>query len=128
MEAAMGDGSTKRVLVVEGDAPARGMIKGMVEAAGFEVVAADGMASALGALEGASPIDLVITGIGLPADSAAAHPLAELAKSGRKVIYLSGAERAAEGPGNDNQILQKPVMIDALLRKITAALGPQPRA
>jgi DNA-binding response OmpR family regulator len=128
MEAAMGDGAAKRVLVVEGDAPARGMIKGMVEAAGFEVVAADGMDSALGALESASPIDLVITGIGLPAESAAARPLAELAKSGRKVIYLSDAERGPDGPGNDNHILQKPVMIDALLRKIAAALGSQPKA
>ena len=128
MEAAMGDGSTKRVLVVEGDAPARGMIKGMVEAAGFEVVATDGMDSALGALESASPIDLVITGIGLPAESAAARPLAELTKSGQKVIYLADAGRGTDGPGNDNHILQKPVMIDALLRKITAALGPQSKA
>lgn len=124
----MGDGSAKRVLVVEGDAPARGMIKGMVEAAGFEVVDADGMESALGALEGGSSIDLVITGIGLAAESAVALPLAELAKSGRKVIYLSDADRGTDGPGNDNHILQKPVMIDALLRKISAALGPQPKA
>ena len=115
------------MLVVEGDAPARGMIKGMVEAAGFEVVAADGVAAALGALKGSDPVDLVITGIGLPADSPATRPLAELAKSGRNVIYLADAGRGPDGPGNDNQILQKPVMIDALLRKISAALGPQPR-
>jgi len=124
----MSDGSAKRVLVVEGDAPARGLIKGMVEAAGFEVVAADGMASALGALKGNDPIDLVITGVGLATESAAARPLADLAKTGSKIIYLSDPARAPAGPGNDNQILQKPVMIDALLRKITAALGPQPKA
>ena len=123
----MGDGSAKRVLVVEGDEPARGMIKGMVEAAGFEVVAADDVAAALGALKSGDPVDLVITGIGLAADSAVARPLAELAKRGPKVIYLADPERGPDGPGNDNHVLQKPVMIDALLRKISAALGPQPR-
>ena len=122
----MSDRAAKRVLVVEDDAPSRGMIKGMVEAAGFEVVAADGVAAALGALEGGDTVDLVITGIGLPAEPAAARPLAELAKAGAKVIYLSDPARESAGPGNDNQILQKPVMIDALLRKISAALGPQP--
>ena len=124
----MGDGSAKRVLVVEGDAPARGMIKGMVEAAGFEVVAADGVAAAFGALKGGTPVDLVITGVGLPADSPAERRFAELAKTGSKIIYLSDPAREPDGPGNDNHILQKPVMIDALLRKISAALGPQPKA
>ncbi len=123
---------TKRVLIVEDDAPARSMIAGMVEAAGFEAVAADGLSSAMGALESDDPIDLVITAIGMPAGTPR-DTVAKLDRGGRaglKIIYLTGADpRDVASPGNDNHVLQKPVMIDALLRAISATLypaGPKP--
>jgi DNA-binding NtrC family response regulator len=131
-EAAMTHPETKRVLIVEDDGPARSMIAGMVEAAGFEAVAADGLASAMGALEGDDPIDLVITGVGMPAGTprGAVEKLGQAERAGLKVIYLAGSGSGGmAAPGNDNHVLQKPVMIDALLRAISATLYPagQPR-
>jgi CheY-like chemotaxis protein len=118
------------VLVVEDDAVVRGLITEVLDELGYLALeAADGVAAAK-ILESPSPIDLLITDIGLPGINGwqvaeAAHRV----RPGLKVLFMSGYADAAETPsaplGSGMQVMTKPFAIETLMTRIRAMIeGP----
>jgi len=124
----------KTVLLVEEEGGIRALVRKILERNGYQVLEASGSEQALrisAAHRGA--IDLLITGMVLP--GATGRELAdqiEHARPALKTIYVFGYTNkdvalAADLPENA-EFLQKPFSLDALLKKVSAALIPPPEA
>lgn len=98
-----------------------------LEGHGYEVLQASEPGAALRILESVTPIDLLVTDVGLPGMSG--RELAEDARRlrpGLKVLFLTGyAHHAALEPGSlgqDARMLNKPVRAETLLATVRAML------
>jgi CheY-like chemotaxis protein len=65
------------IVVVEDDPQYRRLVVRMLEAAGYRATATDGFTAALGAIEGAVPVDLLLADVGMPAGSPTGSPSAK---------------------------------------------------
>ena len=123
----------KRILVIDDEKPIRGLLRAVLEEAGYEVVEAATADEAVSLYE-ARPADLVITDIFLPEADAPGKILAlVLRHPTMKVIAVSGA--AGQEPARSiakqlgaKQVLQKPFMINGLLDAVHSQLARQSAA
>lgn len=112
------------VLVVEDEPSIRYLIDEVLEEAGYIVTnAADG-ASGLRVIESGTPIELLITDVGLP-NGMNGRQVADAARAlrpGLKVLFITGyAENAAVGNGHlepGMELLTKPFSLEALAAKV----------
>jgi two-component system, cell cycle sensor histidine kinase and response regulator CckA len=124
----------KTVLLVEEEGGIRTLVRKILERNSYLVLEAPDSEQALRiSVAHRGVIDLLITGMVLP--GASGRELAdqiERARPALKTIYVFGyttkdVALAADLP-EDAEFLQKPFSLDALLRKVTAALTPPPEA
>ncbi|RZL89529.1 MAG: response regulator, partial [Variovorax sp.] len=120
-----------RVLLVDDEAPLRGLMAEALSQQGHRVVQAGDAATALRLLGTGAPVDLMVTDIGL-AGGMNGRQLAEaarLARPGLKVLFITGyaearlVERGSFDPGTG--LMVKPFQLDALARRV-AQMAAQP--
>ena len=118
----------ERVLVVEDDSQVRMMITAVLRDFGYRVAEAEHADAALGLLETAEPVDLLITDVGLPGVDG--RQLAEIARESRPdlpVLFVTGyAAKAAVrseflDPGM--RMISKPFNVESLATAVREALG-----
>lgn len=119
----------RTVLVVDDEPMVRMLITDVLEEAGVTVLEAGDAAAGLAVLRSPSPIDLLITDVGLPGGMNGR----QMADAGRelrpdlKVLFITGyAEAAIMGPGPvgpNMQVLAKPFAMNLLARRVAAMLG-----
>jgi PAS domain S-box-containing protein len=124
----------KTVLLVEEEGGIRSLVRKILERNGYQVLEASGVEQALRiSTAHRGVIDLLITGMVLP--GATGRELADQLEHARpvlKTIYVFGyttkdVALAADLPENA-EFLQKPFSLDALIKKVRAALTPPPEA
>jgi signal transduction histidine kinase len=113
-------------LVVEDDEAFRAMMAEALRLMGLRVTAVAGAEAALAALEGAAPLDLLITDIRL-GEGIDGHRLAALARARRPalpVLYVSGQSESDPPPERvvPGLVLRKPSSIEALRRAVSRSL------
>jgi len=122
-----------RVLLVDDEAPLRGLMAEALSQQGHRVVQAGDAATALRLLGTGAAVDLMVTDIGL-AGGMNGRQLAEaarLARPGLKVLFITGyaearlVEHGSLDPGTG--LMVKPFQLDALARRV-AQMAAQPRA
>jgi PAS domain S-box-containing protein len=120
-----------RVLLVDDEAPLRGLMAEALSQQGHRVVQAGDAATALRLLGTGAPVDLMVTDIGL-AGGMNGRQLAEaarLARPGLKVLFITGyaearlVERGSFDPGTG--LMVKPFQLDTLARRV-AQMAAQP--
>jgi PAS domain S-box-containing protein len=121
-------GAGEAVLVVEDDSAVRSIISDVLRELGYSCIeAADGQA-AIPMLMSNTPLDLLITDVGLPGLNG--RRIAETARQHRpnmKVLFVTGYAEAATGqagflePGME--LMTKPFTLDALALKIREMMG-----
>lgn len=118
----------KRVLVVDDEPLVRMLVVDAVEDLGLETLEASDGPQALEALRSGTPIDLLITDVGLP-NGMNGRQVADAARElrpGLKVMFITGyAETAALAPdklGQGMQVLTKPFDMAVLGRRIQSML------
>jgi len=114
------------IVVVEDDPQYRRLFVQMLEAAGYRATATDGFTAALGAIEGAAPVDLLLADIGMPAGSPHGLSIGKVAqarKPGLKVLYMSGSDPSGYLFAQGESVLRKPFGSAELVAAIQAALG-----
>lgn len=113
----------ERVLVVEDEPDVRMLVVDVLKELGYQVEVACDSHEALPVLQGAEPVDLLVTDVGLPGLNG--RQLAEVARQHRpqlKVLFMTGYAREAEvrgdflDPGMD--LLTKPFSIDELAQRV----------
>jgi len=121
-------GAGERVLLVEDDPQVRMVAASVLQELGYRAIEAVDSEEALKVLAGATPINLLITDVGLPGMNG--RQLAEIARERRPdlpVLFITGyaasaAERSsflAEGM----RMVSKPFALDVLARSIRESLG-----
>jgi PAS domain S-box-containing protein len=119
---------TETVLLVEDEAPVRELARRMLEAKGYQVLAAANPADALTLVAGhPEPIQLLVTDVIMPGiDGRELARNLQQARPGLRVLYLSGyANEAIVHRGVLDAgvaFLQKPFTPDTLSRKVRAVL------
>src|ERR1700693_6607950 len=114
------------IVVVEDDPQYRRMVVRMLEAAGYRATGADGLTSAVSAIEAAAQVDLLLADIGMPAGSPhglSIGKVAQLRKPGLKVLYMSGSDPSGYLFAQGESVLRKPFGSAALVGAIRATLG-----
>ncbi len=116
------------VLVVDDEAMIREMIVEVLEERGHATLQAEDGAAALRLLQSRTPIDLLLTDVGLPA-SLNGRQLADAARVSRpnlRVLFITGyAETAAFGQGRLDpgmEVLTKPFAMRTLAERVAALL------
>jgi DNA-binding NtrC family response regulator len=116
------------VLVVDDDVDVLNYLAEVLRDAGHDVISASGGNQALGCLDGAPRVELLLTDVRMP-DLNGFH-LAHLAKARRpalKVLYISGyhevENRRSDGGERYGKLLKKPIMTAELKREVETALG-----
>ena len=125
-DAATGSGET--VLVVEDDSAVRLIISDVLRDLGYACIEAGDGQAALPMLTSNTPLDLLITDVGLPGLNG--RQVAEIARQHRpdlKILFVTGYAEHATGhapflaPGME--MVTKPFALDALALKIREMLG-----
>jgi CheY-like chemotaxis protein len=124
--AAAGAGET--VLVVEDDSAVRLIISNVLRDLGYACLEASDGQAALPILTSNSPLDLLVTDVGLPGMNG--RQIAEIARQHRpdlKVLFVTGYAEHATGQApflaRGMQMVTKPFALDALALKIREMLG-----
>jgi CheY-like chemotaxis protein len=114
----------ERVLVVEDEPDVRMLVVDVLKDLGYRVQVACDSHEALLVLQGAEPIDLLVTDVGLPGLNG--RQLAEVARQhrpGLKVLFMTGYAREAQVRGDflddGMELLTKPFSIDELARRVS---------
>ncbi len=125
-DAAKGSGET--VLVVEDDSAVRLIISDVLRELGYACIESGDGQTALPVLTSNTPIDLLITDVGLPGLNG--RQLAEIARQhrpGLKVLFVTGYAEHATGHApfleSGMQMVTKPFQLDALALKIRDMLS-----
>jgi PAS domain S-box-containing protein len=125
-DAAKGSGET--VLVVEDDSAVRLIISDVLRELGYACIESGDGQTALPVLTSNTPIDLLITDVGLPGLNG--RQLAEIARQHRpdlKVLFVTGYAEHATGHApflaKGMEMVTKPFALDALALKIREMLG-----
>jgi len=119
-----GDG--RRALVVEDQQGVREYVAETLSHLGFEVLTAADAEAALGLLEARSPVDLLMTDIGLPGgtDGWRLAAIARKLAPGIKVVIMTGyAQSHLEPLGTDSELLMKPFVRAALETRLMRLFG-----
>jgi signal transduction histidine kinase/CheY-like chemotaxis protein len=117
-----------RVLLVDDDVGVLTTLREGLADLGWEVPIAPDAETALGMLDRRDAIDVLVTDISMPGMSGT-----ELARKVRQrrpelpILLMSGFPGAANDPGMEFEILQKPLMPDLLAARVSAAAGGRPR-
>ena len=120
-------GGDATILVVDDSETMRRLVTHALDAAGFEVFAADGADQALERLAG-EDVDLLLADVQMPGTSgpelaARARDL----KPGLPIVFVTGdGEGAIEFDGGTAPALGKPFVASELVRAVEIALGPRP--
>jgi len=126
---AHGRGQGRTVLVVDDEASVRALVADVLGELGYHVVEASDGVSGLRVLESRTPIDLLITDVGLPG-GLNGRQVADAARRTRpalKILFVTGyAENAAIGhahlePGM--HVLTKPFAVDRLASRVETILA-----
>ena len=114
----------ERILVVEDEPDVRMLVVDVLKDLGYRVQVACDSHEALLVLQGAEPIDLLVTDVGLPGLNG--RQLAEVARQhrpGLKVLFMTGYAREAQVRGDflddGMELLTKPFSIDELARRVS---------
>jgi signal transduction histidine kinase len=117
------------VLVVEDELPVRIVIVAVLSDLGYMVLEAGDGRSALHIVESESPIDLLVTDVGLPGGMNG-RQLADAARqrrAGLKVLFITGyAESAVVGKGlleKGMQVMAKPFALDAFAARVQGIIS-----
>ena len=121
-------GSGETVMVVEDDAGVRLIISDVLRELGYACLEASDGQAALPILTSNTPLDLLITDVGLPGLNG--RQLAEMARQHRpelKVLFVTGYAEHTTGSapflGPGMEMVTKPFTLDALALKIREMLG-----
>jgi CheY-like chemotaxis protein len=116
------------VLVVEDDSAVRLIISNVLRDLGYACLEASDGQAALPILTSNSPLDLLITDVGLPGMNG--RQIAEIARQHRpdlKVLFVTGYAEHATGQApflaHGMRMVTKPFALDALALKIREMLG-----
>lgn len=116
-----------RIVLAEDDSAFCYAVAHALRQAGHEVQAFENSIAAWAALDGRTPVDLVITDIVFPAGQPSGVALANGARQhhrGLPVIFITAYDDAAQIALEDARlVLRKPVDLHVLLAAVTAALG-----
>jgi PAS domain S-box-containing protein len=126
-------GGDRDILLVEDEDTVRNLLQRVLERAGHRVTAVGTAESALAALEGGAPADLVLTDVVMPGMSGRDLASAlEVSHPEIPVLYMSGyTDDAVLRKGihhNEVDLIQKPVSPRELVRRVSAALERGPAA
>jgi len=120
---------SRRILLVDDDAAVRQTLAALLRASGQEVIEADSGAAAVDWLA-ATPVDLVITDLGMP--QVTGWEVARAAKARRAdlpVVLLTGwgdqTEAEASADGDVDRVLAKPVPRSTVLAVIAELTAPR---
>ncbi len=121
-------GRGERIMIVDDEATVRLSVSEMLGDLGYDVVTAEDGPSALAALNGNAPLDLLIADIGLPGMSGPQlAEAAKLARPGLKVLFITGyAENGSStifSPEPGMEIVTKPFTMTVLANKIHAMVN-----
>lgn len=117
----------KHILVVDDDDDYRTLVRRMLEAAGFRVTTAQDFNSAMKVIEGAEPLDLLLTDVNLPPQTPHGLVIGLMTKTKRpdlQTIYMTGAfdpVKFAELT-QGSAVLQKPFSATELVAAVNRAL------
>ncbi|MCA0996641.1 ATP-binding protein [Alloyangia pacifica] len=121
---AVPDASGKTILVVEDEILVRMVVVDALRDRGFTVLEAGTGAEALDVLATETPIDLLLTDVGLP-KGMNGRQLAQAARQARptlKVVFVTGYDEGValgdELPASDVDVVQKPFDLDRLIDKL----------
>jgi PAS domain S-box-containing protein len=117
------------VLVVDDEDGVRMLVCEVLEERGYDVIEASDGAGAMAVLQAGTPVDLLVTDIGLPGGMNGRH-LADAARRlrpGLLVLFITGYEETEAG-GTDvtdvgMDVLTKPFTAQALFSRITGLIG-----
>lgn len=111
-----------RVLVIDDDEAFRYAAAKALKGAGFEVAVAEDYRDVLAWLEGAEPIDLLLTDIVMPdrINGFALARMARMRRLGLKVLYVTGYDVPIDEAMG--KVLQKPVTDEQLIGEVRGAL------
>ncbi|MDR6355482.1 nitrogen-specific signal transduction histidine kinase/CheY-like chemotaxis protein [Pseudomonas psychrotolerans] len=122
-------GQGETILVVDDEPTIRALVVEVMTAQGYRVLEAADGATALSLLQADTPLDLLVTDVGLPG-ALNGRQLADALRSGRPklpVLFITGyAESNVIGDGDleaGMRVLIKPFGLDALERRIHLMLG-----
>ena len=118
---------SRHVLVVEDNEAYRTLVVRMLDVAGFQVVAADGFATAAKIIESDQPIDLLLSDLGMPIGTP--HGLsivrfAQIRRKDLKILFMTGDPDPARFAlyRSGEPVLNKPFTHQQLVAAIEAAL------
>lgn len=117
----LGEGA---LLLVDDDDDVRAITAAQLRALGYRVTEADGMASALAALDGGLAPELVLSDVVMPGgDGIALAAALEARIPGLPVVFMTGRAETARLDGRT--VLYKPFDLPRLSRAVAAALKDQ---
>ena len=127
-EAKLGRSAGETVLVIDDEETIRGLIRDVLEEAGYSVLEAPDGPSGLEVMQSRVAVDLLITDVGLPGgvNGRQVADAARLERPGLKTLFITGfAESAAVssdqlGPGME--VITKPFAMSALAQKVREML------
>ncbi|WP_434389988.1 PAS domain-containing protein [Melittangium boletus] len=124
----------ERVLVVEDEPAVRMLVMEILEDLGYAALEAPEARAALGLLEQADRVDLLVTDVGLPGGMNG-RQLAEVARQrrpGLKVLFITGYAEGASVRGGflapGMEMITKPFALDALAARIREMIERPPEA
>ena len=131
-EPARGSEGTETVLLVEDEPEVRALVEGTLRSLGYRVVEAATGEEALAALEGAPPIDLLLSDVVLSRGMSGPELAERLRRDnpGLRVLYMSGYAADAVFRGgsmpDDAGLISKPFHMTELARRVRAVLDQEP--
>jgi len=122
----MSENETFQILLLEDDDAYRRMVARMLEQAGHRVLQAHDFAAAVRYIDSPERIDLLLTDLGMPAQTPhglSAARTSQMRRKGLKVIYMTGGDASQFAlHAADDIVLQKPFTMQTLLKAVNAAL------
>jgi DNA-binding NtrC family response regulator len=115
------------ILVVEDDEAYRRLVVRMLEAAGYRVTAAGDFATAMIAIDGPEPIDMLLTDVGMPPGTPHGVSIGSIARLKRPdlpLIYMSGGFDPTDFAlyVENSTVLRKPFTVAALIEAVRGAI------
>lgn len=124
-------GTGDRILLIDDESTLRMLIKDMLSEQQFQVMEAPDGHAGLAVLQADTPIDLLITDIGLPGglNGRQVADAARVLRPGLKVLFITGyaeqsvTDRRGRGLEPGMEVMTKPFSLDELTRRVRAMLS-----
>ena len=116
------------ILVVEDDESYRRLVARMLGSAGYRVTTAGDFAEAMAVIEGADPIDVLLTDVGMPPGTPHGVSIGSIARFKRpdlRLIYMSGGFDPTDFAlyVENSAVLRKPFTVATLIEAVRGAIG-----